>query len=520
MLISRQKKAVILRLRDPNRVTSLIPKAKVFERDGKQYVAVKHGVEEVKVLRNIGIDVPSPIVSYYGWPGRYAPFHAQRETAAFLTLHNRAFVLNDMGAGKTLATLWAYDYLRERKLRRRAAVVCPMSTMERTWADTIFEHFPHLTAVVVYGSRERRLQLLALDADIYIINPDGLKVKGVTEALATREDIDLVIVDEIAQCARNTHDTWKALNEIINKQCPRAAWGLTGTPVPNKPTDAWAQCRLLVPERVPRYFRTFKETVMRQITQFVWVSKDTALDHVFEVMQPAIRFSREECVDLPPTTYEARDVELTREQARAYRDMMARLKTEISDGQVTAVNEAVKAMKLIQIACGVVYGANGEELTIKAEHRLRETADVCEAANTKVIVFVPFVSSIHAVQDYLVERGFSVAVIHGGVSKRERDRILGAFQREENPRVLVAQPGTMSHGLTLTAASTVLWYAPITSADTFDQANHRIIRPSQKHNQLIVMLAGTDVERRYYKRLRDKQAVQGTLLDMVREARV
>lgn len=521
MLISKQKRALVLRLRDPNRVTSIIPKSRVIEHKGKKYVAIKHGVEEVKVLRNLGIQAPSPISYYYDWPGRYTPFHAQRETAAFLSLYHRAFVLNDMGSGKSLATAWAYDYLRKIGLRRRMLVICPLSTMERTWADTFFDHFPHLTTAVLYGSRERRLKLLETDVDVYIINPDGLMVKGMVEAFATRPDIDIVAIDEIAQCARNAStDRWKALNTLINKQGePRAAWGLTGTPIPNKPTDAWAQCRLIVPEKVPAYFNRFRDRVMRQVTQYVWVSREDALDTVFDVMQPAVRFSREECVDLPPVMYEHREVELTKEQARAYKQMLAQLKAEIDAGEVTAVNEAVKAQKLVQIACGVAYGAHGEELTLDASPRLNEVSDIVEAAGTKVLVFVPFLSTIGMVQRHLQAKGFTVEVVHSGVSKAARDKIFGDFQRAKDPHVIVAHPGTMSHGLTMTAASTIIWYAPITSADTFDQANHRIIRPSQKHKQLIVMIQGTDVERRYYRRLKDKQDVQGALLEMVRGSR-
>ena len=134
-------------------------------------------------------------------------------------------------------------------------------------------------------------------------------------------------------------------------------------------------------------------------------------------------------------------------------------------------------------------------------------------------MFVPFVSAVHLVAGYLKDKGFTVECIYGEVSKGERDRIFAAFQRSDNPRVLVAQPASMSHGLTLTAASTIIWYAPITSNDVFVQANGRITRPGQKHGQLIVMLEGTEVERRYYRRLQNKQRVQGTLLDLVQEAR-
>lgn len=521
MLISTKHKIIVLKLRDPGRVTTVIPKSKVFAHKGVEYVAVKHGVDEVKVLRNLGIKAPSPIKHYYDWPGRYKPFHAQREVADFLTVNNRAFNLSSIGTGKTLGALWAYDYLRAAGVLNRVIVVSPLSTLERTWADEVWQHFPHLDTSVVYGSGEKRLKMLEQEADIYLINHDGLKVDGIVKALAHRADIDLVIVDEIAQAARNSGTgRYKALHTIINKQVPRRAWGLTGTPIPNAPTDAWAQCRLLVPERVPPYFNRFKDQVMRQVTNFLWVPRSNALDVVEDAMQPAIRFSRDECVDLPPCTYQTREIELTTPQKKAYREMLTKLKAEIDNGEVLAVNEAVKAQKLIQIACGAAYGDEREVLEVDARPRLEVVREVVEEAGTKVIVFVPFVSVVSTVAAFLTEAGYSVECIHGSVSKGERDKIFTSFQRTETPRVIVAQPAAMSHGLTLTAASTVIWYAPVTSNDVFEQANGRITRPGQLHNQLIVMLEGCDMERRYYDRLRRKQKVQGALLETIRQNRV
>lgn len=521
MIVSTKKQALILRLRDPALVTAVIPKSKVFQHKGKEFVAVRHGVEEVMVLRNLGINAPSPIKHYYEWPGRYKPFLAQREVADFMTLNTRAFNLSDIGTGKSLASLWAYDYLRSRGIVKKALVVAPLSTLERTWADEVWQHFPHLETAVLWGSAEKRLAMLEQDADLYLINHDGLKVAGMVDALKNRTDIDLIIVDEIAQVARNAStDRFRALNIIVNKQVPRRAWGLTGTPIPNNPTDAWAQCRLLVPEKVPMYFNRFKDSVMRQVTQFLWVPRPNALDVVHEAMQPAIRFSRDECVDLPPCTYQMREVPLTAPQKKAYKEMLLKLKTEVDNGEVTAVNEAVKAQKLIQIACGCLYGEDKEVLALDVQPRLEVVREVVEEAGTKVIVFVPFVSVVDLVSTFLKEAGYSVECIHGSVSKGERDRIFGAFQRAADPRVLVAQPAAMSHGLTLTAASTIIWYAPITSADTFTQANGRITRPGQKNNQLVVMIEGTDMERRYYDRLKRKQKTQGTLLETIRQARV
>lgn len=521
MVILPEKKALLIRSRDPARITTVIPQAKLVTYKGKQHVAVPHQVEAVQVLRNLGIDAPSPINSYYAYPGMFKPFAHQRETAGFLTLNNRAFNLNDLGTGKTVSTLWAYDYLRSRGIVKKALVITPLSTLERAWGDEIFNHFPHLTVAVLYGSREKRFKMLARDADIYTINHDGIKLSGFVEAMAERKDIDIIIIDEVAQIARNAStERFKALNKIVNKQVPRWAWGLTGAPIPNCPTDAWAQCRLLVPGSVPPYFNRFRDQVLRQVSTYKWAPRENALDVVQEVMQPAIRYHRDECVDLPPCMYETRQVELSKEQTKAYKDMLTKLVAEIENGQVTAVNEAIKAQKLIQIACGIGYAAGGEVLHLDAKPRMDAALEIVEQSRQKVIIFVPFVGIIDPLRKYLEAHGHSTEAVYGDVSKHERDQIFTAFQKATNPRVLVAVAQTMSHGLTLTAASTIIWFAPITSADTYVQANARITRPGQKHSQLIIHIEATPIERKYFDRLQKKQSTQGVLLDLLRDARV
>lgn len=456
---------------------------------------------------------------HYDWPkvsGRYDPFAAQRDTASFLSMNSRAFCLNGMGTGKTNSALWAYDYLRRTKQVKKVLVVCPLSTMERTWADSVFNTFSHLDAVVLHGTRDRRIKLLKQDVDVYIINIDGLA--SIKTELAKRPDIDLIVVDELALARNSGTDRWKILNEICNKQTTRRVWGMTGSPTPNAPTDAWAQCKLVTPDNpnVPKYFSTFRDKVMRQLTQFKWAARPDANDTIYQMMQPAIRFSLDDCTDLPEQTFITREVELTPEQKKAYKDMLSKLATDYQGGQILAVNEAVKANKLIQIACGVAYGTGGEEIVIPSKPRLDVVKEIIEESEGKVIVFVPLTGALESVASEL-RKEFTVETVHGGTSKNERDRIFGEFQRNDEPRVLVANAAAMSHGLTLTAATTIVWYAPVHSNETYEQACARVRRPGQTKTTVIVHIAGTDVERRVYKRLQEKQSMQGLLLEMMKE---
>lgn len=525
MHVLKDKKALIFKLREPSRITTVVPTAKTVVHFGQELVAVPHRPDETRVLRRLGFkDIPDPMPMYYGWPGK-TPFDAQRETSNFLTMHSRCFVLNSMGTGKTVSSLWAYDYLRSTKQVRRALVVCTITTMERAWGDEVFRTLPHLDAVVLYGTAERRKKLLAQDADIYIVNHDGLKI--LKDDLAKRPDIDLVILDEVAIYRNASTERWKAADAVCNKQAARRVWGLTGSPIPNAPTDAWAQCRLVVPANgnVPKYFGKFRDAVMKQVTQFKWIPREDALETVRQAMSPSIRFALDDMIDLPEQMFMERDVELTAEQKKAYKEMLSRLKTEYEGGQVLAVNEAVKANKLLQIALGAAYTTGDDAVILPSRPRVEAVEEIIEESEGKVIIFVPFTVALENLAADLRKDLFdgdehAVAIVHGGTKKSERDEIFGSFQNQEYPRVIVANPGTMSHGLTLTAATTIVWYAPCHSNETYEQACARVRRPGQKKTTVIVHIAGSDVERRIYERLKTKQKTQGVLLDMIKEQEV
>lgn len=510
MLLSKATKKLVINSRNPERLLTLLPNAKEFTYKGHKLISVPHGIQESRLLASIGYKVVSPIAYQYKWSGRYTPFDAQLETASFLTMNPKAFCLNDMGTGKTLSTLWAYDYLRKTGQVRKMLVISPLSTLERTWGDEVFNHFPHLSTAVLHGTKERRIKMLKENVEIYLINHDGIKT--MEAELLAKEDIDLVVVDEIASFRNAATGRWKVLNRLLKGK--PYVWGLTGTPTPNLPTDAWAQCRLICPENVPPYFGRFKDMTLKQKGPFTWVPRPDAADTVANAMQPSIRFSRDECVDLPPAIYIDRHVEMTPEQKKAYKEMSTNLIVQFKSQEVVAVNAAVKMQKLVQIACGVVYGQEDTEVIIPNDPRIEVIREAITESGTKTIVFVPYKGVLRHVADQL-SQDFSVAMISGDVSKSARDDIFHRFMHDKNLRVLVAQPAAMSHGLTLTSASTVVWYAPVTSNEIYQQANARITRPGQKHTQLIINVEACDVERRIYDRLKTKQSLQGLLLDIV-----
>jgi SNF2 family DNA or RNA helicase len=187
-----------------------------------------------------------------------------------------------------------------------------------------------------------------------------------------------------------------------------------------------------------------------------------------------------------------------------------------SEGTITAVNEAVKIQKLLQIALGVAYGDDGRNIELDCGPRVRLVEELIEEAGEKVIVFVPLTGTLHMLERELSKR-WTVAVVNGDVSANKRNVIFHDFQNSENPHVLLAHPGTMSHGLTLTSATSIIWYGPPNSNDVYTQANGRIERIGKNRVSNLIHIEATDLETRAYDRLRNKQKLQGLLLEMIRQ---
>ena len=516
-IISEQQKALVLNPASPEMLCTLLPMAKPFPYRGQTLYAVPHDVDVVRLLRNVGVEVPSPISHHYDWPGRYKPFPAQKGTAEFMTLNPRSFCLNSMGTGKTLSTLWAYDYLRSIGKAKRMLVVAPLSTLRPTWGDEILNNMPHLSYAVLHGTAARRKKLLATPFDIYIINHDGIEV--VLKDLVKRDDIDVIAIDEIAVFRNSNTARYKAMAKVCEPM-ERIVWGLTGTPIPNEPTDAWAQIRLIDPTRVTKYFGRFRDMTMTKINEYKYVARPDALATVQKYMQPAIRYSRDDLPPLPETLYQSRQVELTAQQKKVYDEIRLQMKAEAEAGTIRAVNEADKLMKLVQVAAGAVYTTDGETVTLDNSNRVKEVLDIIEQSEGKVIVFVPFIAALKSLRD-VIAKHYPTELVYGGTSSGDRDIAFWRFRNlpSSESRVLLANASAMSHGLTLTESNTIVWMAPTTSHETFDQANHRVIRQGQERETFIIMLEGTPVERKIYARLRERQSTQGLLLEAVRSTR-
>lgn len=501
-------KALLLKVRNPNRITTVIPKSTVLD-TGE--VLVKWGLEEAQVLKNLKIkNVPSPILGHYDWPGYYRPFEHQKDTASFLTLHRKAFCFNEQGTGKTGSVIWAADYLMRIGAIKRVLVLCPLSIMQSAWQNDLFKFAMHRTTVVAHSySREKRIKAVESDAEFVICNFDGLNI--IKDAVIAG-NFDLIVVDEANAYKTVGTTRYKTLHSIIKPN--NWLWMLTGTPAAQSPTDAYGLAKLVNPNETPKFFGAFRDMVMYKITQFKWIPKPASEKIVHSILQPAIRYTKEECLDLPEMTYTTRDVPLTTQQEKYYEIIRKNMLAVAAGEEITTVNAAANLNKLLQLSCGAVYSDSGEIVQFDASNRIEALKEVIDECSHKVLVFVPYRHAIEIVAEALNKSGIPAEIINGAVSAQNRTDIFARFQTETNPRVLVIQPQSAAHGVTLTAANLVVWFSPITSVETYLQANARVHRAGQRNPCTVVHLQGSPVEKRMYKMLEGKVDIHAKMIDL------
>jgi len=189
-----------------------------------------------------------------------------------------------------------------------------------------------------------------------------------------------------------------------------------------------------------------------------------------------------------------------------------------ADGeQVTSVNAATNLNKLLQISGGAVYSDDKEVIQFDVSNRLKIVKEVIEESSHKVLVFVPFTHTINLLEEFLTKSKITCKVISGKVTVNKRTEIIKTFQEDDDPYVLIIQPQAASHGLTLTAANTVIWYAPVTSVETYLQANARINRPGQHNSMTVVHVTGSAVEERLYTMLQNNITNHNKIIDLYRQ---
>jgi len=447
----------------------------------------------------------------YNWPGQFKPFAHQKVTAQFLAERPKAFCFNEQGTGKTASVIWAADYLMSVGLLRRVLVVCPLSIMKSAWQNDLFKFAVHRTCDIAYGDRKKRAKIINGGAEFVIINFDGL---AIVKDEVLNAGFDLIVVDEASAYKNPTTERWKVLRDL-NKKI-KGLWMLTGTPAAQSPVDAFGLAKLVNPKGVAPFFGQFRDQVMLKVGMYRWIPKPNAQDTVHSVLQPAIRFEKDQCLDLPEVTYVERDAPLTPQQKKFYKILKDNMIMEAAGEEISSANAATSINKLLQISGGAVYTDTKDIVEFDVSNRLQVILEVVEESSHKVLIFVPFTHTIELLNAYLTNNKIACEVINGAVPVNRRSSIVDDFQTTDRIKVLIIQPQAASHGLTLTAANTVIWYAPVMSVETYLQANARINRPGQKNAMTVVHIRGSDVEARLYRMLSNNINNHEKIIDLYR----
>lgn len=531
MIYSREHNALVYEHAHPAQVCAAIVEARALD---ERHVVVPLTRSSIEGLHRLGLPLPNMLdLDGYDWPMQHGrrPYAHQKVMANFMALNPSCFNLSDMGTGKTLASLWAADWLMKKGAVRRCLIISPLSTLRFVWEDELTRNFyGRRTCSVLYGSREQRIEALTKPADFYVVNHDGLGI-GTTRAgprgplvlgelaqtIWDRDDIDLVIIDEASYYKSHTAKRSKIAYMVTRG---KRVWQLSGTPTPHAPTDAYALARIAGRmEATP--FRYFQDATMLKVSTFKWVPRRNAAEVVAAALQPAVRYSRDECLDLPECVVVNRRATLTDDQAEAMRQLRRELEVTLDSGAtITAVHEASLRTKLLQIVAGAVYNDDREVSKVDVAPRFAVLDEIIEEAAGKVIVFAAFTSVVKMLaKELAAEHGSDVvAMIHGGVAAGQRNKTFTDFEDPKSPlRIIVADPGTMSHGLTLVAGNTIVWWTPTDNWGTYEQANARINRPGQTRTTLIARIMSTDIERSIYDRLAGKATLQGTILELAQK---
>ena len=460
-----------------------------------------------ELCASMGVTPVSPILRDYAWPGSFHPMPHQLQAANAMASNKRFYNLSEMGTGKSAAAVWAAHYLKSIGAVRKVLIISPLSIMQETWGDSIrkIDVTTHYS-ILHHKNASKRRQMMVHGAEWWIINYDGIKI--LQKDLAVVHDLDLIIIDEARSYAEPSTERWKALKSLI--RWDTRVWALTGTPAPHSPMDVYGQVKLLTPENLPKTKGAFRDMVERQVSTYSWVTRPEAWEVISRVMRPAIKtLKRDVLKDLPPVTKTYRYVPLTQQQ-QAYYDEMRREDRALAGGRkITAVHAAARQIKLLQLSSGAVYDDERVALELDVKPRINEMLELIEQSTSATIVFAPFRHTVKLLEPWLKPLGFEVMT--GDTSVPKRAQIIAALQAGQIKGIL-AIPSVMSHGITATAASTMIWFAPPDKSEIYIQACNRMDRPGQKHAMTIAHLYGSPAERAMYQSLQVQGAGQTEML--------
>lgn len=429
-------------------------------------------------------------------------------------------LLMEMGTGKTITSIGIAGALYQFGKIKRVLVVAPLSILG-VWEEEFsrFADYPY-TLTVLKGPSSKKAETLRS------IGRNGLQIVVVNYESAWRIekdilafDADLIIADEAHKLKEARASQSKAMHHFGDKA--RYKLLLTGTVITNRELDVFSQYRYLNRKVFGDSFYVFRNRYFdmvgygNHIPRFRNYMLDDFLQRMHSI---AFRVTKEECLDLPGITEEVRTVELEPKAMKIYKELQKESYTELGKKEVSAVNILTKLLRLSQVTGGHLTDDEGDNNAVSTAKldALSDILDSAMAEEKKIVVMARFVPELNDIEALLKKRGIGFASVRGGVKNCGEE--IRRFQEDSDCRAFVGQIAAAGLGITLAAASTMVFYSLDYSMSNFEQAKARIHRVSQTENCLyIYLVAKGTVDTKVLRALQQKVDLAKALVDDYRK---
>ena len=441
------------------------------------------------------------------------PFAHQKETRARLKKGKRIYDASDPGTGKTRSQVEDFAE-RRRKGGGCALVLATKSLLDSAWRSDFRKFAPDMGVSLAFASN--RAAAFACKADAFVTNHDAVKW------LAQQPDsffkkFDTLIIDEATAFKHGTSGRSKAMAKIVKKFEYRRM--LSGTPNSNGVADLWHQYYLLDDGKLlGKSFFKFRSAacvpvqVGKSTKQINWIDRPGIETTLATLLRDVtVRHKFEDCVDIPANHMYSVPFTLTAKHLKQYNEMADYQIMQLKKTSVTAVNSAVVAGKLLQIASGAVYNDDGAFSVIDTG-RYELVMDLVEERQHTIVFFL-WEHQREQLIKHARSRGISHAVFDGSTTDRQRAEIVKDYQAGKY-QTLLAHPQSAGHGLTLTKGTATIWASPTYNLEHFLQGLKRVHRIGQtEKTETIVVIAEGTIDERVWSALEAKSMKMTELLE-------
>jgi len=428
-----------------------------------------------------------------------------------------------MGTGKTLTTIAVAGIMAQKSLVHHMLIVAPLSIVG-VWQNE-FERFAAFdySLNILEGPSARKIDAIRrMDGPALQVLVVNYESAWRLEKELLKWDADLIVADEGHKI--KTHSTSAA--KAMHRMGARARYRLllTGTVITNKAIDVFSQYKYLAPEVFGPSFYAFRNRFfdMTGYGNYTPVlRRNTEPEFTQRLHSIAFRATKAECLDLPAATDIIQRIELEPSALAIYRALARDSFAELNAGTVSATNVLTRLLRLSQLTGGFLGDDEGNGVAPVSAAKLNALEDIIESAaqeGQKLVIIARFLPELKAISDLLTHKGLSFARISGETVNRAEE--IERFQTDPSVTVFLGQIATAGLGITLTAASTMVFYSLDYSMSNYEQTKARIHRAGQRIpcTYFHLTVRGT-VDELVLKALREKADLAKALVDDCRQGR-